>query len=483
MDLGTIDSLDAAATLALAEELVLERRRAELADLRVVSHWAALHSTDPRGGRDSRRVWCGEDRLVDVGGEGTPRVRELCLAELAIVREVHVLSLRATMADVLDLQHRLPTCWRLVEELQVDAWVARRVAVRTRALPRDAMPLVDAAVADVLATESPSRVFDVVDAKVIEADPQAHSDRVAEQKHRRFAGLTRSDGLGHRCLVARMSLGDAARLDAMVDRVADLLTTQHPEAGKDERRSIALGWLARPLDVLRLLLENGEDLGDDDRELLATLQAMDGPTRDRLRPRAVLHVHLHQAALEGPAGATARCEGLEPLLAKQVADLLGHDRVTVLPVLDLNDRVAVTSYEHPEFLKDRVWLTSPGDRFPHATGGRRHSVDFDHPTEFRARGPAGQTGTHNSQPLSRRSHRTKTHLPYKCRQLGPGEYVWRTPHGHYRLVDHRGTHHLPEDLGSGLLSDDALDYSLSRLMLDHHLDRLPARHRPEAQPA
>lgn len=102
MDLGHLDSLDASATLALAEELVLGRRRAERDDLRVVSHWAALHSTDPRGGRETRRVWCGEDRLVQVGGEGTPRVRELCLAELAVVREVHVLALRSVMADVLD---------------------------------------------------------------------------------------------------------------------------------------------------------------------------------------------------------------------------------------------------------------------------------------------------------------------------------------------------------------------------------------------
>ncbi|HRD61229.1 MAG TPA: hypothetical protein PL137_10020, partial [Nocardioides sp.] len=36
----------------------------------------------------------------------------------------------------------------------------------------------------------------------------------------------------------------------------------------------------------------------------------------------------------------------------------------------------------------------------------------------------------------------KTHLGYRVRQLGPGIYLWRTPHGLYRLVDPTGTHHV-----------------------------------------
>jgi hypothetical protein len=307
-------------------------------------------------------------------------VRELCLAELAVVRQVHVLSLRSVMADVLDLQHRLPTCWRLVTELQVDAWLARMVASMTRHLPGQAMALVDAAVADALATQSPARVLEIAAAKIIEADPLAHAARVADQKRRRYVALTRSDGHGHRGLVARLTLGDAARLDALIDRVADLLDAGHPDAGKDERRSVALGLLARPLDVLQLLLEGGEDLGEADRDLLAALQAMDAGTRARLRPRTILYVHLHQAALAGPTAGVARCEGLGPVLAGQVADLIGHGHLTVQPVIDLNDHISVNGYEHPQSLKDRVWLTAPGDHFPHATGMNRHRVDYDHPT-------------------------------------------------------------------------------------------------------
>jgi hypothetical protein len=59
------------------------------------------------------------------------------------------------------------------------------------------------------------------------------------------------------------------------------------------------------------------------------------------------------------------------------------------------------------------------------------------------RAPPGQTGTHNSGPLTRRHHRIKTHTAITSEQIGPGRYLWHTPHGKALLVDHRGTRHLP----------------------------------------
>ncbi|HRD62840.1 MAG TPA: HNH endonuclease, partial [Nocardioides sp.] len=73
------------------------------------------------------------------------------------------------------------------------------------------------------------------------------------------------------------------------------------------------------------------------------------------------------------------------------------------------------------------------------------SVDFDHPDPYKPNGPPGQTGDHNAAPLGRRHHRAKTHLGYRVRQLGPGTYLWRTPHGLLRLVDRDGTHVLHTD--------------------------------------
>ena len=100
------------------------RRRAELDDLVVAAHWAALHSTDPRH-EGGKRVWA-EDRLITVGGEGSPRVREFCIPELAMVRQVHPLTGQALIADALDLQHRLPLVWARVASLEAEAgWRAR----------------------------------------------------------------------------------------------------------------------------------------------------------------------------------------------------------------------------------------------------------------------------------------------------------------------------------------------------------------------
>lgn len=467
MVLGQFDSLDAAATLARAESVLHQRRAAEVEDLRLIAHWAALHSFDPR--RESgRRVWCGEDRLVDVGGDGTPQVQELCVHELAVVRQVHPLSCRNAMADVLDLQHRLPRCWDIVEALQVDAWVARKVAAMTRHLAREAAFLVDRAVADALATESPSRVFTITEAKIIEADPATHEAKVEEQRRRRYVTLSRTDEHGLRHVIARVAAGDAVWVDALVDRVADILRDRHPEGTtKDELRSIAFGWLARPAELLQLLLE-AADPAAVDQELAAALRDTD---LTRLRPIATLYVHLHEAALRGETSGVARCEGVGPVLVQQVTHLLGHANVALQPVIDLHDQVSINAYEHPESLKERVWLTTPGDYFPYATGTSRE-VDYDHPVPYLAGGPPGQTGTLNSGPLGRTNHRAKTHLGYRSRQTGPGEYVWRTPHGHHRLVDNLGTHYLPPYVGEGLLSDDPLDVALSRMLVDLRTGRL-----------
>ena len=67
------------------------------------------------------------------------------------------------------------------------------------------------------------------------------------------------------------------------------------------------------------------------------------------------------------------------------------------PVLDLSERVRTTAYEHPESLKERVYLTTGGDYWPYATSTSR-KVDYDHPTPYDDTGPPGQTGTHNSGP-------------------------------------------------------------------------------------
>jgi hypothetical protein len=162
----TVDELDATSVLGLLEETVTRRRTAEVDDLLLVLQWAVLHGSDPRLDPQSRnpdgtpgRLAPGADKLVQIGGEGTSLVRELSLCEVGIARGVHTLSARSTMADALDLAHRLPRTWQLVLALRAEVWVARRVAAMSRVVPAETVHIVDAAVAAAIAGQAPSKVL------------------------------------------------------------------------------------------------------------------------------------------------------------------------------------------------------------------------------------------------------------------------------------------------------------------------------------
>jgi hypothetical protein len=448
--LADLAELPPAALLDLAGRSVVARRSAEVDDLRIVAAWAVVHSADPRRDPESRRRVWSEDRLVHPGGEGTPGVQEFSIPELAMAREVGATACERDLGDVLDLIHRLPKVWAATQELVCPVWIARKVARLSRRLPLDRVWVVDTAVAEALAGEAPNRVLEICEAKVIEADPATHAAHVERQRRRRYVGLSRTDEFGLRHVIARVTAGDAVWIDATVDRVADLIADRHPEAGRDELRSIAMGWLARPAELLQLLLAAQGDSAETTRATAFPADLLDQLARvkpERLRPQVVLYAHLSDLALVGAAAPVARVEGVGPILAD--AELFAGCAVTVKPVIDLGDRVDLNCYEHPVRLQERRKLTTPGDYFPyaHAVPGLAGRVDLDHPTPYDPLGPPGQTGMHNSGPLGRRHHRWKTHAGYVSRQCGTSRWVWRTPHRRYYLVDHRGTHRLDEQRG------------------------------------
>ena len=508
MVLHPIDELDAGATLAALEAGVRHRRAAEVEDLLLVAHWADLHASDPR--LDPRPIpglprAPGGDRLDQLGGPGTPKVRELSLCELGIARGVHPLAARAVVADVLDLRHRLPRTWALVCALAAEPWVARKVASLSRRLGAEVVHVVDDAVADALPGESAGRVLAIAEAKVIEADQAAHDARRRTEQRRRHVTLSRTDPNGLRDVIARVSAGDAAWIDAMLTRVAEILTThpEHADAPRDLLRSLALGWLARPADLLVLLLESthvpaaaghapdeqphpaeaepkAEHQPDPEvqpatpsravalpADLLAALRTLDPA---RLRPRACLYVHLHESVLTGVPG-VARVEGLGPHVLAQLRELLTHTTLVVTPVLDVAQALNVNSYEHPEAIKERIHLLRPVDAFPHASRTSRR-VDLDHPVPYDPDGPPGQTSSHRSQPLTRTAHRAKTHLGYRATPLPTGEIVWRTPHHRHRIVDAHGTHHLDPQDYAALTGTDPLQRALARLQHQHRTGQL-----------
>jgi hypothetical protein len=443
-----VEDLDAAETLAAAESAVRDRRAVEVRELELTLHWADLHAHDPQSSAQTPQR--GGPRLVQLGGAGTPQVQDLSICELAIARSQHAHATRALMADGLDLRHRLPELFAAVREGRCDMWAARRVASMTRKLDPEAAGQVDLAVAEAV-DEGPGRLLSIAEARTMEADTDsARAEREAARR-RRYVAITPTDEFGLRTVIAPIVPADAVWLDAMVDRVADALDARRdlvpdlPADGtRDELRSVALAWLAHPEDVVALLVGGVAPRGHG-----ATTQ------------HAIVHVHLHQAALEGAAG-VARVEEVGPLLVDELAQLLGHARVTLAPVIDLAMSVSVNGYEHPASVKDRTHLRCVGDVFPHAVTISR-KVDMDHPDPFDANGPPGQTGDDNAAPLGRRHHRAKTHLAYGCRQLGPARYLWRSPHGLERIVDATGTHELDPAQALELEHPGALAGALERI--------------------
>ena len=166
---------------------------------------------------------------------------------------------------------------------------------------------------------APSTVLKIARAKVIEADPETHRAERERSRHQRYVTLSRADEFGYRHLIARVTAGDAAWIDAMVDRVADTL----------ER-----------------------------------LSALPARRLASLRGRGRLFVHVTDEALRTRVG-VARIEGVGPIDVTQLHEILGHADVTVTPVLDLRMRRRVDAYEHPEIIKDHVWTQTGGDCFPY----------------------------------------------------------------------------------------------------------------------
>ncbi len=466
-----IEDLDATGVLHRTEDTLHTRRATEVEDLLLALHWADLHAADPRKGPNGRRAWNGEDRLIDLGGEGTPRVQELCLPELATARHVHTLAARAVVADALDLRHRLPKTWAVVQDGHCEVWLARRVAAISRALDQTQVGIVDAAVADSITGDSPSRVLGLAEAKTIEADLPAHAARLEAEARRRLVAVTRTDKHGSRTLYARMEPGDVTWIDAMTDRIADILAArpdliEHPDPtalDKQALRALALGWLAHPAAVLDLL-ENPTPPGE-------TGCPTEEKKARRRTAQAIVYVHLHQAACDG-LDAVARVEDLGPTLLTQLTALLRHANVSLRPVIDLHAEGTTSSYEFPESIRERARLRHPVEAFAHANRSSRRT-DMDHPVPYNPGGPPGQTRDTNAAPLSRTHHRAKTHAGWTVHQHGLDRHYWRTPHGLYRETGPAGTHPIDETTYHHAIKRIALDRALDAIELS--LGRAPSR--------
>jgi hypothetical protein len=166
-----------------------------------------------------------------------------------------------------------------------------------------------------------------------------------------------------------------------------------------------------------------------------------GAGAGRGRGGSILYLHLTDKTLTTSEG-IIRVEGAGPFPAAQLAELVGHDQIIVKPVIDLNDRVSVDSYEIPDRIRERVKLMDPIDRFPFGTAETTFGTDLDHIEPYRSTGPTGQTNTDNLAPESRFHHRVKTLARWRVRRLPGRALEWTSPHGFKWRVDPTGTYRI-----------------------------------------
>ncbi len=141
-----VEDLDPAGVLARIADAERRDREVQLEKLRLAYQWCVQHPATARAGTatwgDAGLPGLG-DCDASLGGDGSPGVAPFVAEELGAAMGVSTQSAMSLMADALDLRHRLPRLWALVEDLAVAPWKTRRVAADTRSLPFEGARWVD----------------------------------------------------------------------------------------------------------------------------------------------------------------------------------------------------------------------------------------------------------------------------------------------------------------------------------------------------
>ena len=121
-----------------------ESAAAQVRELQMVTEFADCYSwvDDPR-----LVVSTHGETLRQVASDGTPGVAEFAVLELSTRLGVSRESAMSLLCDALNLRHRLPGIWRLMDAGKLPVWQARRFAVVTSGLTLAQALAVDARLA------------------------------------------------------------------------------------------------------------------------------------------------------------------------------------------------------------------------------------------------------------------------------------------------------------------------------------------------
>jgi hypothetical protein len=396
-------------------------------------------------------------RPVRIGADGTALVDEFLPLEVAALKGISVAAATWLIRDVVNLKARHPHLWFQVTKGNIAVFRACQLAVEVARydLSCAQAQALDAELAPKIATLPWARVLrlargliaDIAADKVAAMAEQARADRYV-RKHP-------TDDPNVAFLAARVDTADAIFFDAAVDRIADILGSHGDPDTKEIRRAKAVGILATPARAQLILTENtteAEHTTAGGNTTAGERTATPHPIRStdpRLLPPATIYVHVAEEALLTGRG-TARVEDVGALPLTMLKHLLGNTRVRLTPVIQPYATISVDSYEIPARIRHQIILRDHVEVFPFSTRTARNQ-DLDH-TQPYTPGQPHQTRTDNLGPLSRKTHRGKTHGGWQLTQPQPGVFHWisptgtryrTTPNGTHRL--HKHPHHTPFD--------------------------------------
>lgn len=415
-DLGVTD-----ASMTLASIAAVRRGADQLeADLLAyVAHLCDLHpvvddSDVPAAYRMDDDELMAVGRSLPIAGDGCPEVREDAVHELAAALGTSHHAALALAGETLELRHRLPRLWRLVQDLTLPSWQGRKAAAETIRLSAQAVAFVDTNLAvharrGRLTLGRVRLVVQLARTKFEPVETRTVEEQVLAQRGVMFETHHQTPVVTH--LHATLDTIEAQALDETISDLAVSLGRLGDTTSLDERRATALGMLAHPQAVL--------DLPASEQRPTQT------PT---------LYVHLDAADLEhGTGGATV--ERLGAITAEQLGSWLERSgKVRLQPVLDMSRADAVDRHDPPEWMHTLVVLRDQHCVFPGCRTDAR-SCDLDHLVPYAEHGPPGQTHPANLAPLCRRHHNRKTHHGWRYDRTAAG-YAWTSPLGRQYLVPH-----------------------------------------------
>src|SRR6478735_6141235 len=257
-----VRDLDASAVL---DAVVSARRTADAEEARLLAlavHWVDLHPvTDehPAASFPTQRAGGLASALgpaffdaAPLAGDGTPGVAEYAVEELSAALGLSHLAGLALVAEAVELRHRLPRLWALVQDGRLQAWKARQVAKATTMLSKEAVAFVDRHLAVTARSNRLPALNPVLHEARLRCDPDQAAAVEQNALDHRGVWLDHRESTATTLVTARMDTLDALDLDGTVGDLAGLLGRLGDHRTLEIRRASALGMLAHPQRALDL---------------------------------------------------------------------------------------------------------------------------------------------------------------------------------------------------------------------------------------